>query len=312
MSYTPELICTQRELTWGMPSQKKKNPALSHSGVATLKSSHNTSAHHIPHHSHSAGPDTTLCSSPTTTMEFSFTTVAALFLLFPAASCAPPGLSLQDACANVQSSSLELNHIARAASVQVSFIFRSSMWFELLMQHKQRQCVFIQWTEHVLFQLGTKWIQRCDRFLHLTCLDGGQRHVWPWDTQTGVCCKQPKLKTHPRNSPLMSLYAYCISGTRNWWTYTTVSFQSCIVKMLDVLTSYSSAVENVAGFQSCSQFVSKVKPAIHKLHKEMRTCVKSRGKMHHKKVSLTWSPTRLSCLYSERSILVFQIFNPHM
>ncbi|XP_051281140.1 interleukin-23 subunit alpha-like [Dicentrarchus labrax] len=51
-------------------------------------------------------------------MDFCFATFAALFLLFSAASCAPAGHSLHDACAAVQRSSLELNHLAKGVSVE--------------------------------------------------------------------------------------------------------------------------------------------------------------------------------------------------
>lgn len=53
-----------------------------------------------------------------------------------------------------------------------------------------------------------------------------------------------------------------------------------------MLTSYSSAVERLGRFQSCSEFASKVKPAIQKLHKDMGTCVRLRGEMNHKTVRL--------------------------
>ncbi|KAM3618073.1 uncharacterized protein V6R79_014917 [Siganus canaliculatus] len=51
----------------------------------------------------------------------------------------------------------------------------------------------------------------------------------------------------------------------------------CTEKMLSVLTSYNTAVERVSGFQSCSKFVSEVKPAMQKLHQDMTKCVKSRN-----------------------------------
>ncbi len=55
-------------------------------------------------------------------MDFCFATFAALFLLFGAASCAPALPGLQDACADVRNSSLELNHAVKNA-VNVSFYY---------------------------------------------------------------------------------------------------------------------------------------------------------------------------------------------
>lgn len=71
-------------------------------------------------------------------------------------------------------------------------------------------------------------------------------------------------------------------NTGFWFFFYCLLPQSCVGKVLDVLSSYNSAVGRLAGFQSCSQFVSKVKQAIHNLHRDIRTCVKLRG--DHKKV----------------------------
>lgn len=63
--------------------------------------------------------------------------------------------------------------------------------------------------------------------------------------------------------------------------------QPCIGKILDVLTSYHSAVDSVATVQSCSGFVSEVKPAMDKLHNDLSRCVKSKAEVTHQKVSLS-------------------------
>lgn len=56
-------------------------------------------------------------------MDSCFATLASLFLLFAAASCAPAGRSLQDACGDAKGSSMKLNQIAKNVSVEVSLFF---------------------------------------------------------------------------------------------------------------------------------------------------------------------------------------------
>lgn len=116
-----DLMCTRHELT-GMPrktlrvigpvwrsfkSFKKKqdshHPSLTGTSAQQTQTNHKKRKENQP------------------TMDFCFATFSAVFLLFAAASCAPAGHSLQDACADVRSSSMELNHIAKRISVEVSF-----------------------------------------------------------------------------------------------------------------------------------------------------------------------------------------------
>lgn len=61
--------------------------------------------------------------------------------------------------------------------------------------------------------------------------------------------------------------------------------QRCLGKIFNVLTSYISAVERVAGFQSCSKFVAEVLPAMQNLHGDMGKCVQSRTGINHQEVS---------------------------
>ncbi|XP_054602093.2 uncharacterized protein [Nothobranchius furzeri] len=56
----------------------------------------------------------------------------------------------------------------------------------------------------------------------------------------------------------------------------------CVSKIFTVLTSYSSAVEMISAFDSCSEFTSIVKPALRKLHRDMSKCVRSLGGKHEK------------------------------
>ncbi|KAM6982004.1 uncharacterized protein LKV04_012700 [Tautogolabrus adspersus] len=58
---------------------------------------------------------------------------------------------------------------------------------------------------------------------------------------------------------------------------------TCVGKMLDVLRSYNSYVEMISGFQCCSQFANKVKPALHNLLRDMSRCVNSRTGMNQQK-----------------------------
>uniref|UniRef100_A0A3Q3KYB6 Uncharacterized protein n=1 Tax=Mastacembelus armatus TaxID=205130 RepID=A0A3Q3KYB6_9TELE len=67
--------------------------------------------------------------------------------------------------------------------------------------------------------------------------------------------------------------------------------------------SYKSAVERVGGFQSCSEFVSKVKPVMQKLHKDMNTCVNSREGMTNEK---HWQEALL-CHYTLDRLFSFSI-----
>lgn len=64
-------------------------------------------------------PDKKQTTTTTTTMDFCFGTFAALFLIIAAASCAPTGHNLHDACEDVKTSSLALNHVARIVSMEV-------------------------------------------------------------------------------------------------------------------------------------------------------------------------------------------------
>ncbi|KAK5864226.1 hypothetical protein PBY51_001186 [Eleginops maclovinus] len=56
--------------------------------------------------------------------------------------------------------------------------------------------------------------------------------------------------------------------------------ETCLVKLLDVFSSYSSAVQRLSGFESCSKFASKLQPAMHKLHQDMSRCVHARVGRH--------------------------------
>ncbi|TNN30463.1 hypothetical protein EYF80_059385 [Liparis tanakae] len=148
-------------------------------------------------------------------MDLSVASVAALLLLFAAASCAPHGHAQPDACADVRSSSLELNHVARTVSKEARNGSKDVSDF----------------TPELI------WMEAKDK------------------------CDPENLKQKPA---------------------------TCLGKILSVLTSYLSAVETVAGFQSCSEFVSKVKPKMQKLHKDMKKCVKTKPGMNH----IMESPTR--------------------
>ncbi|TMS15993.1 ORM1-like protein 2 [Larimichthys crocea] len=55
-------------------------------------------------------------------MDSCFGTFAALFLIIAAASCAPTGHNLHDACEDVKTSSLALNHVARIVSMEAQTI----------------------------------------------------------------------------------------------------------------------------------------------------------------------------------------------
>lgn len=67
-------------------------------------------------------------------MAFTFATLAAVVLLFSAASCAPAGT--QDACEGVRKSSQELNRIAKNVAVQVSpFLFIHIYIYKLISMH---------------------------------------------------------------------------------------------------------------------------------------------------------------------------------
>ncbi|XP_049921516.1 uncharacterized protein LOC126403102 [Epinephelus moara] len=147
-------------------------------------------------------------------MDFCFATFAAVLVLLGAASCAPTGHPLHDACGAVPSSSLELNDIARSVSIKA--------------------------------RNGSKDV------LNFTTTLG-------W-METKDMCDPETLKQQPA---------------------------TCLGKMLNVLTSYMSAVERVAGFESCSKFVKEVELPIHKLHKDMSSCVKSTAEIHHQKESST-------------------------
>ncbi|KAK2897276.1 hypothetical protein Q8A73_013656 [Channa argus] len=176
-------------------------------------------------------------------MDFCLATFAALCLLFASASCAPSGLHLHDGCADVRSSSLELNHIAKTVSIEA--------------------------------RNGSQDV-----------IDFSTSLVW------------------------MEAKDLCDPGTLKQ------DSASCIGKILDVLKSYNSAIERIAEFQSCSQYVTKVKPAMQKVHKDMSACVSRRG-MHHKKASHLSSevPQRihrwqeaLLCHYTMDRLFSFSIF----
>ncbi|KAK9515197.1 hypothetical protein VZT92_025863 [Zoarces viviparus] len=147
-------------------------------------------------------------------MDLCFKSFAALFLLVAAASCAPTGHTLQDACGDVRSSSLELNHVARTVSKEA--------------------------------RNGSKDVT-----------DFSTALVW---MEAKDMCDPETLRQKPT---------------------------TCLGKILNVLTRYISAVERVAGFQSCSEFVSKVKPAMQNLHKDMNKCVKTRTGTNHQMDSHT-------------------------
>ncbi|XP_060914450.1 uncharacterized protein LOC132990297 [Labrus mixtus] len=141
-------------------------------------------------------------------MAFCFATfAAALFWLLAAASCAPAGHSLQDACAAVRRSSLELNRQARIVSIEARNGDKSESNFTTTLA----------------------WLEAKDM------------------------CDPEALKQKS---------------------------STCVGKILDVLRSYNSYVEMIAGFPSCSQFANKVKPALHNLLRDMSRCVNSRTGMN--------------------------------
>lgn len=62
-------------------------------------------------------------------MDLCLKTFSVVLLLFAAASCAPFNHSVQDACADVRNSSLELNTLAKEVLVKVSFCFEFRGFF---------------------------------------------------------------------------------------------------------------------------------------------------------------------------------------
>lgn len=75
-----------------------------------------------------------------------------------------------------------------------------------------------------------------------------------------------------------------------WVFFSSLLPQPCLGKMLNVLTSYSSTVERVSGFQSCKKFAGQVRQAMRKLHEDMSKCVNSRtGTIHQKVSSVDWN-----------------------
>ncbi|XP_037629211.1 uncharacterized protein LOC119490069 [Sebastes umbrosus] len=94
--------------------------------------------------------------------------------------------------------------------------------------------------------------------------------------------------------------------------------ETCLGKMLDVLTSYRSAVERLAGFESCSESVIKVTNKLHKLHQDMSKCVRSKksGTDHQKESNSRkediqpvdlWEEALL-CHYTMDRLFSFSIF----
>ncbi|MEQ2199096.1 hypothetical protein XENOCAPTIV_024625, partial [Xenoophorus captivus] len=61
----------------------------------------------------------------------------------------------------------------------------------------------------------------------------------------------------------------------------------CVEKIFGVLMSYSSAVERISSFESCSEFTGALKPALKKLHRDMSKCVRSLGGKQEKEPSVT-------------------------
>eukprot|EP00064_Thunnus_orientalis_P015733 superscaffoldBa00002975_g15790 len=172
-------------------------------------------------------------------MAFVFATFAAVFLLLNAASCAPAGL--QDACADVRNSSMELNRIAKIVSVQA--------------------------------RNGSKDLA-----------DFSTSLVW---MRADDMCDPETLK---------------------------LKSTTCTERMFKALTSYNSVVETVARFPSCSEFVSKVKPALDKLHEDMSRCVKSKGVTHDQQGSHTSEEETISqwekpllCQYTLDRLFSFSI-----
>uniref|UniRef100_A0A3B5B127 Uncharacterized protein n=1 Tax=Stegastes partitus TaxID=144197 RepID=A0A3B5B127_9TELE len=81
-------------------------------------------------------------------MDFSFATFAALCALFTAALCAP--VEPQDACADVRSSSVAFNDIARTVSLKVrNANAQNTDWFVLLLQepHESKKVPAEYWEE---------------------------------------------------------------------------------------------------------------------------------------------------------------------
>ncbi|KAM7405150.1 hypothetical protein PAMP_012434 [Pampus punctatissimus] len=170
-------------------------------------------------------------------MKFVFATFAAVFLLFTPASCAPAGMSLQGACADVRNSSLELNRIAKRVSVEA--------------------------------RNGSKDVS-----------DFSTSLVW---IEAKDMCDPETLKHR-----------------------STI----CIEKISNALTSYESAIEDVAGFQSCSEFARRVKPALHKLHTDMSRCVNlkhQKGSHITKQVPIDHWQEALLCHYTLDRLFSFSV-----
>uniref|UniRef100_A0AAQ4QG39 Uncharacterized protein n=1 Tax=Gasterosteus aculeatus aculeatus TaxID=481459 RepID=A0AAQ4QG39_GASAC len=71
--------------------------------------------------------------------------------------------------------------------------------------------------------------------------------------------------------------------------------------MLNVLGTYISEVERVAGFPSCSESVRKVKPLMQKVLKDMHKCVSTKLVRNH--------PRDLRCYYIMDRLFSFSILS---
>ncbi|KAJ0064429.1 hypothetical protein NL108_006452 [Boleophthalmus pectinirostris] len=87
--------------------------------------------------------------------------------------------------------------------------------------------------------------------------------------------------------------------------------ESCIKKMLDVLTSYESFVKTEVDLKGCAG-AREVQPVLNKLHNHMSRCVKSRTEYHHHKVDHTHEKLEdwqrpLLCNYTIERLFSFSI-----
>lgn len=99
-------------------------------------------------------------------MNLSLKTFSFVLLLFAAVSCAPVEHSLQDACADVRTSSYKLNQIAQSASAEVSlFWIQSCCLFYQNMSRKIKNIFGILFkTLIILFYVNIKLVHGCFNF----------------------------------------------------------------------------------------------------------------------------------------------------
>lgn len=146
-------------------------------------------------------------------MDFFFSTFSAVFLLFASTSCAPTAPPLLDPCALVRDSSLALNRVAGNVSVRVRFhlelcvseiyinvihflinfrhckfktlknaqknLSRRSIFFLFSQSFNRRWLIYRIEFKKKKMSVGTKRIQSRGRYVHITSLDGFERHLQP-------------------------------------------------------------------------------------------------------------------------------------